>query len=108
MWVITLGLPISADGSWGRIEAKGELFTPYSTDWKYPSDIRVIDQSSAHSRVFRARLSDYVDSVNNEAIPYRALFRNSNSFAYQGIELLGYDRPATNGFTPAAQALLVH
>ena len=108
-WVYRAG-PLNnlmLNGSWGRIEAEGRLFTPDETDWQYPSDISIIDQSSEHASVFRAKLSHYVDSINGANIPYRVLSQNSNSFAYQGLQALGYDRPRTIGFTPAAQAVLV-
>lgn len=52
------------------------------------------------------QLSTFTSAVNNAQISYNPLIRNSNSFAYQAVEVLTGTRPPTQAWAPGAQTVL--
>ncbi|RUO18183.1 hypothetical protein CWE08_11905 [Aliidiomarina iranensis] len=52
------------------------------------------------------RLSTFKDVVNHAQISYNPLMRNSNSFAYQAVEVLTGARPTTDVWAPGSQTRL--
>lgn len=52
------------------------------------------------------KLSTFTDGVNQAQNSYNPLLRNSNSFAYQAIEVLTRARPPTFVWAPGAQTEL--
>jgi hypothetical protein len=57
-------------------------------------------------KVVKERLDDFGRSINNSEIPYLPVSRNSNSFAFRGIELLTGKRPSASGWAPGSRTKL--
>jgi hypothetical protein len=54
----------------------------------------------------KERLENFGRSINDSEIPYLPVNRNSNSFAFQGIELLTGKRPSASGWAPGSKTRL--
>ncbi|MCY4428260.1 MAG: hypothetical protein OXC05_14705 [Halieaceae bacterium] len=62
--------------------------------------------TDASPQAIVGQLSGFTSAVNNAQISYHPLVRNSNSFAYQAVQVLTGARPPTQVWVPGAQTAL--
>jgi RHS repeat-associated protein len=95
-------------GDTGAIFAQSAPYAPGRPDYTSSPTIAVTAiNDNRPASFYNSQLTAYTQAVNAAAIPYYATSQNSNSYAAQGIEMLGVPRPQGPFYiAPATQTVL--
>ena len=94
--------PGGTTGPWGQLTTVAGPYAQNTYDWTTDvlPNVIVVDDPKLPSQPILDKLNSMATNVQNNTIPYNPTGPNSNSFAHQLVEDLGYTRPTPPVLAP--------